>query len=406
MIKDLSKILFTLILILLTTSCTKNVEVKKKGEKPKEYSISLFEYGSLLEARNMKDQLSGIIMDGLVIQKVNQNKYRLLLGEFESSYEAGKKAFNLLKNQIIDNFNVVHNKKIVTDSYNNIIFISKYFGRNSLYRFNLFNKKFENIWTKPLHSVLTVNRNSLQDVYFFTTGRKTGMREGFPFIEDAKVWLISPETDDPQIAAEFGECSQLYSFWENKDTFKVNISNPDTLNASVIVQYIHSFDIRGKSHLTNKRSYNLVKEGFPLPPLKRFQLLSPNNQYEIEINKNGEINLKDYNFRSVQNIYNTDKPIKDLIWSDDGNYLITLLETRLNSSEVSSEIIVFEAASRKIISTHRGQEVKNMIVQGDLIFYDEIEAGVSSIVIYDYIKNELFSRIELSGGCSLNNLPY
>lgn len=404
--RNLSKILFSLALALLAVNCTKNVEVKKKGEKAKEYSISLFEFRTLLETRNMKDQLGGLIMDGLVIQKVNEDKYRLLLGEFESSYEAGKKAFSLYKNQIINNFNIVHNKKVVTDSYNNILFISKYFGRNSLYRYNLIKKNIENIWTKPLHSVLTVNRNSFRDVHFFTTGRKTGMREGFPFIEDSKVWLISTETEDPQTVAEFGECSQLYSFWENIDTFKVNISNPDSIDASVIVQNLYSFDIRGKYYLSNKRNYNLITEGFPFPPTKRLQLLSPNNQYEIEINKNGELNLKDYNFRSVQNIYKSNKPITDLIWSDDGNYLIAVFEVSVKQSEVRSEIIVFEGASRKIISTHTGQGVKNMFVQGELIFYDEIKAGVSSIVIYDYIKNELFSRIELYGGCSLNNLPY
>ncbi|MBX3008730.1 MAG: hypothetical protein KF816_11975 [Melioribacteraceae bacterium] len=402
----LNKILYSIFLIILTVSCAKNVNVKKKGERVKEYSISLFEFGTLLETRNMKDQLSGIIMDGLVIQKVNENKYRLLLGEYETSYAAGKKAFNLFKNQIINKFDIVHNRRIITDSYNNVLYISKYFGRNSLYRYNLITKNIENVWTKPLHSVLTLNRNSFSDVHFFTTARKTGMREGFPFIEDTKVWLISTETDDPQTVAEFGECSQLYSFWENIDTFKVNISNPDSVDASLVVQYLYSFDIRGKLSLANKRSYNLIKEGFPLPPAKRFQLLSPNNQYEIEMNKNGELNLKDYNFRSVQNIYKSDKSLTDLIWSDDGNYLIAVFEVKLNQSDVSSEIIVFEGASRKIISTHTGRAIKNMFVQGELIFYDEIKEGVSSIVIYDYIKNELFSKIESAGGSSLNNLPY
>ena len=215
------------------------------------------------------------------------------------------------------------------DAYANVLFVSRYLDRPSVFNFNLITKQTRLsgvILGKSSCSQSFADHNSV----FITTANRYGIHSGLRYIYDARIFLMKREEEQNNEIAVIGKGVQLYTLWENRDTFKVNITSIDTVDSRKIVQKIFPFDLKGKSLAEiRKRSFDLIRDGFPAPP-KRFPTeISPNNRFRFrEVSSQGEsyIYLRDFNEKSEQLTVSTKRKIRDGRWSDDGNYLYIITE--------------------------------------------------------------------------------
>ncbi len=377
------------------------------------YSISFGEFKTQEDAAKLRSILGSKLNLSLRIEKTVKNKYQLLLGNFSSSYEAGETAYDLYSNSLIQDYRIVHKGKPVEDNFTNVLFVAKYLGRPSVYSYNLLTKQITVEWSRWGRKVISLNHSVDHKSAFITTVLGYGKQSGFPYIHEARVYLLKRGSDQADELAEPGDGVQLYTYWESSDSFKVNFSKIDSVNSKIVIQNIYSFDINGKSGLIQKRKYDLLKEGFPLAPKRKPVEFSPNKQFlfrNVRSNDESNIYLRNIKQRSEELVVTTKRNINDARWSEDGNYLFLITENQINNSkgvksEKTGELIIIDAFKMKIVRFFSGFHFENVLVHGKLLFFDERLKDKAQIAVYDFTRDKLLNTISLYGGCGINNLP-
>ncbi|PKL84194.1 MAG: hypothetical protein CVV24_01085 [Ignavibacteriae bacterium HGW-Ignavibacteriae-3] len=401
-----------IVVILALVFCAEKENTGFK-DKQKPYSILLGEFERRNQIENFRSALNTVLYNDLRIEKIYDRNYKLYYGRFSSSFQAGQTAFDLFTQKIIKkNYKITRDGKPVFDSYANVMFVSKYLERPSVFSYNLLNNQTEIEWSNYGTKVISLNHSSDHSTAFITTARSYGNQRGMHFVNGVKVFLFRPEEELNLEIESLGNGVQLYTYWENRDTFKVNLSRIDTINSRTVIQKIHSYDLKGKTGKTLERKYDLLSGGFPAPPSRTPIFISPNSRFRFrEVYSQGEsyIYLRDFDEKSEQLTLTLRGKILDARWSDDGDYLFIITEYK-NEKErnlkftSSSELFVIDAVTKKLVRTFSGFDYENILVHGKLLFFDERSDNTSRIAIYNYNRDKIIHTITMYSGCGLNNL--
>ncbi len=399
-------------MLLFSISCTESNKFNSKvGQKL--YSIFLGEFKTQDKVEEFRLSLNPVLWDEIRIEKIYDRNYKLYYGKYSSSFEAGKVAYNLYSNSVITKYKITRDGKPMLDKYANVLFVSRYLDRPSVFNFNLITKQIEVEWSDYGKKVVALNHSDDHNSVFITTANRYGIHSGIRYIYDARVFLLKREEEQNNEIAVIGKGVQLYTLWENRDTFKVNITSIDTVDSRKIVQKIFPFDLKGKLGEIRKRSFDLIRDGFPAPP-KRFPTeISPNNRFRFrEVSSQGEsyIYLRDFNDKSEQLTVSTNRKIRDGRWSDDGNYLYIITEpdkivSQKQKAEPTGELFIIDAVGKKLVRTFSGFRYENLLVHGKLLLFDERSDQIAQIKVYDCKHDKILHTISMFGGCGINNLP-
>lgn len=398
--------------IVISISCAEN-ESRNGKAKQKHYSVFLGEFKKQDKIEEFRSSLNPVVWDELRIEKIYDRNYKLFYGKYSSSFEAGKTAYELLTNSIISSYKITRDGRPTLDEYANILFVSRYLDRPSIFSFNLITKQTAVDWSYSGKKIVALNHSSDHNSVFFTTASSYGKQGGMRYIHDAKIFLMKREEEQISEVGALGNGMQLYTFWENKDTFKVNFSFIDSVDSRIVNQEIIPFDLNGKPGEIKKRNFDLIQTGFPAPP-KRFPIeISPNNRFRFrEVYSQGEsyIYLRDFDEKSEQLTVSTKRKIKDGRWSDDGNYLFIITDPAVagsakQKSEPTGELFIIDAVEKKLVRIFSGFRYENLLVHGKLLFFDERSNQIARIKVYDCKRDKIIHTISTFGGCGLNNLP-
>ncbi|MGK9476480.1 hypothetical protein [Melioribacter sp. OK-6-Me] len=385
-------------IIALAISCSTENEIKVKDG----YSIALKESPDSLKLIRYAEKLGDSVLADYVVKKKLSGSYLLLVGNYPTIFEAGEAGFNLFRKLRNYNYRIYYKNRFVKDSYRTILFIGYYQGRQSLYKYDLVKKKSTPYWSRWGRKVLSLSYSEDWNYAFILTALSWGSKGEFPYVRDARLYHYKNQSDDLNELFYFGRGMQIYSYWENKDTFKVNFTKPDTLNAQILIQTIYSFDKTGNSVKLSERRFNLTKDGFPTPSSLRTVSISPKVRFHLRcvyedstsfiylksIDENKEILIKEYKGKLFRNV-----------WTPDDRYLFLIFKPAENNKK--SELIVIDNYAMRIQQTFHGPSFMNLLVRGNLLFFDEENNGISGVGIYDYVNDEIYDRITIPGGCGL-----
>lgn len=408
--RRLTKTLFAVLSFGVLISCSKpNPEVVEA----KLYSILLGEFSKYENAEEFKSKLSDDISKQIRIDKVDSKKFQVSLGRFSSSFDAGREAFKLYEDALIKQYTITKNGNETVDEFGEVLFVSNYEGRKSVYSFNLTTKKVKVVWSRWGNRVISLNQFKDRKKSFITTALGYDKQTGFPNIKEPRVFLLDREKIYPEEISELDDCVQLYTYWENNDTFKVNISYVDTVDSHIIHQKIFPFSLDGKSGDVKQRSFDILKHGFPQPPKRNPVFNSPNGQCQLRTGSNsGKLNLfiKSFKDRSETLVASTENEIMDARWSDDGDFLFIVTERKplinaLTKTPLAGELLIINTKEKKLIKMFTASKYENLLVQGKFLFFDERFKNTTQIRVYDYFKNSDYYTISLPGGSGLINLP-
>jgi hypothetical protein len=396
--------------MMLLNSCS---EDQNDNTDNKNYSIKIGEFTSLNNAKSYVLQLDKKILARGRILKANDRLYKVLLVKYQSSFEAGMEAFRFYRDSLIRSYSIYKNQKETVDDFRNLLFVANYDGRPSVYSFDLLKKGVKVIWSRWGSKVISFNTSFDRSSAFITSALSYGKRRGLPYILDVHLFFLNRAADYTEEVGDLGDGTQLYTYWEMKDTFKVNITSIDTVNSGTVSQEIYSFSSGGKPGKVTSRNFDLLKEGFPYPPKRNPALLSPGKRYQarqVVSVRNNYIYLKDLEEKSEVLISSSKRKIYDARWSDDGNYLFIVTENSLpvrimKKSEPTGELIVVDARQMKQVITFSSFRFGNLLVQGNFLFFDERLNDLSRIGVYDFEQNKFYYTISIPGGCGLFNLP-
>ncbi len=407
------KILFFVpVVLFLFTACKESGDGTPASDQ-NFYYINIGEFPTLNAVKNYRTGLSKEINDHANIQKISDHAYRLLVGKYGTSFQAGKEAYNYFSKNLIRDYSILKAGKNVLDEFRNILFVADFQGRPSVYQFDLLSKKSVIIWSRWGSKVASLNTTEDRKTAFITSVLSLGKRGGLPYLLDARIFLLNREKNEYYEKYQFGDGMQLYTYWENPDTFKVNLTSIDTVNSRIVYQKIFPFDRNGKAGSAVTREFDLVKNGFPLPPGRTPLYFSPNSRFQFRqtaFNNEYDIYLKDIQEKSEVLVATSSRKLADARWSEDGNYLFIVtvnVQTGIGKkkNEPSGELIVIDAQQKKQVNVFSGYRYKNILPHGNLLLFDERSNTSSKINILDFKRNEIIYTVTMPGGCGLNDLP-
>lgn len=404
--KVIPKLISILFVAVILSSCD---EIKIKEDTKDTYSIILGEFKSFDEADIYKSKIDFQIWNELKIVQADEKRFLLSFGNFKSSFDAGKKAFELFGKSIINNYKIARNNEYVKDLFANILFIGKYQGRPSVYNFNLLNKQSKLFWSRWGRKVMAVNYSADRNSLFILTALGYGKQGGFPYIKDSRLYYYDGFKDQVDEIDEFGDGLQLYSYWDNSDTFKVNITKPDSLNSDLLNQKIFSYDKTGKKETVRSRNFILTRDGFPKPPKFMPWLYSAKGTYQLRIVSDGDENsvyLRDLKKNAEVLITSFNGTIKNLRWTQDEKFIFMIVQQNKAIAVGRDILFVIDTSEKKVTRNFTGPIYKDLLVQGNLLFFDQQYEGVSQITIYDFAADLIYGEIQLPGGCGINDLSF
>lgn len=382
-------------------------EIKTEEELESKFSIALGEFTTFEEASKFKSSVDFSLWRELTIKQTEENLFFLLYGNFESSFEAGMKGFELYQEYLLRNYKIFFEENYTADNFANVLFVAKYQGRPSVYSYNLIKNKAALLWSRWGRKVVSLNHSDDRNSVFITTALGYGVRGGFPYITDARLYKYSSVLNRVDEIDVFGNGLQIYTYWETSDTFKVNFTKPDSIHSDIMVQKIYSYDIEGFPAVQLKRDFNLIKEGFPKPPAVQNPFFSPNNSFGIrEVIENGINYLYIRDLKNSSEILLTDYKgkLNKVLWSDNEDFLFMILEQH-GSLDKQQKLMVVDTKEKKSKRIFQGIGSNNLLLNGNLLFFDRQIQGVSQINIYDIKTDSIYSKIQIEGGCALNKLP-
>ena len=408
-----TKLLYPVFLSLfLLLSCSQGSYDNGKNSK-KPYSIFLGEFSTEEKVETFRLSLNTVLQKDLRIEKIYERNFKIYFGRYASSFEAGEAAFELFTNSLIGkNYKITRDGVAVLDAYANVLFVSKYLDRASVFSYNLLTKQTEVEWSNPLLKVAALNYTPDHTNAFVCAAAGFGQRGKMLYINNAELFLMRREEEETLDLKSLGDGVQLYTYWENQDTFKVNFSSIDTLVSRIVDQKIYAFDLNGKEGKTRERKFDLLKNGYPLPPNRTTPNISPNKRFRFrEVYSQGEsyIYIRDFDEKSEQLCATIKGKIFDYRWSEAGNYLFIVTDNKESYGTAGeqhfNELIILNTDEKRVVRIFAGFNYENLLVHGKLLFYDERSDKSAFIQIYDYRHDKIINTITMYGGCGLNNLP-
>ncbi len=377
------------------------------------YSIKIGEFPDINNAKDFRIKLDRSIADSARIEKFSDMLYEVLLGKYKNSFGAGKNAYKLSSNGLIRSYSIMKGRHETLDEFRNILFVAHYLGRPSVFSIDISSMQTELIWSSQNESVISLNISADRNSAFVTTAKSYGMRSNLPFIHGVRVLQLKRESNEMSRLKDIGNCAQLYTYWENRDTFKVNVTSIDTIDSRIIYQNIFHFDLSGELNKVSERKFNLISEGFPMPPNREPEYISPNNRFQFrQISSDGgyDFYLKDVQERSDVLIASGKRKILDARWSDDGNYLFivtvnSVLPDSPKKAQPTGELIVINTLQKRLIANFNRFRYDNLLVQGNFLIFDERLNNLSRINIFDFVRNKIYYTLAIPGGCGLVGPP-
>jgi hypothetical protein len=282
-----------------------------------------------------------------------------------------------------------------------------------VYNYNIKTKSTEILWSRSNRKVLSLNVAQNAKSAFIITAESMIKHENVSSIQNTMLYVLHRNEDETEELMQIGNVNQLYTYWDQPDTFRVNVTFPDSNNSRIIYQRIASWDSYGKKGLLTERSFDLLLQGFPVKPKRKPELLSPSGQYQIRIVKNNDrqyFYLKNFPDKSEILFTSSQGEVEDVRWSLDSRYIFIQtralsIQGKKSGTSLRQQIIIYDTKVQKVIRILEGSGFQNLLVRGKLLFFDEYLNGANHITIVDLENQSKYDSIDMPGGCVLNSLP-
>jgi len=302
----------------------------------------------------------------------------------------------------------------VERSFDSFIFVGMIQNRPGLYKYNADKSSFSEFWHSKDEKVVELSYQNSYNAAFFLTAVKEGKEGIFPFIKDARLYVISDPASKPVFVKEIGSGLQVFSRWESETVFRIVLNSWDTKVSTYINQRTFIFNTFGRILREETKTYDITSDGYPRLPASKPDSLSPSGRYGISVKggKSDSVYLVQRKNNSEYLISKVNKPVNEIVWSDNRNliFLSTLDVTPANRSIFAdkpntSSLYIFSVAEKKIIKKWTGAGNKNFITISDFLIFDDGFGRNSSIYIYNFKEDKIVKQIRITGGCGLRGIP-
>jgi hypothetical protein len=296
-----------------------------------------------------------------------------------------------------------------TQNQNTFLFLTEWFDKVGVYKYNLSKKKYSPVWWHPRENVvLLVYKHGGHPSYFLTSD-KIGTRGNFPSFSRLKLFIISHDLSEIKQIDNIGDGMQFAARWNDDENLELIYTTVDKTIASYVNQYTKVYDHYGKLYDSGIKTFDIEKSGFPqlIPP--RDSTISPSGKYGISF-KSDSVFLKTGGTDTLEFIEVMKHNLNKLKWSGDEEYLF-ISSLNLNNETVksknpeTSELFIYSLTADSLIGVFGGAGVKNFFTLGDLLIFDDGFGNNSVINIFDLNQKKIINVIKPKKGCALVFIP-
>jgi hypothetical protein len=306
-------------------------------------------------------------------------------------------------------FGIKNNDTISAKQENSFLFLTQWFDKVGVYKYDLTKKKYFTVWWHPRENVVMLVYKPGNYPAYFLTSEKMGMRANFPFFNRLKLFIISHNLSETKQIDKLGSGLQFTTRWNDDENLEVIYTSVDKTIASYVNQYTKVYDHYGKLVDSEVKTYDIEKSGFPqlIPP--KNSTISPSGKYGVSF-KSDSVFLKIAGSDTLEFIAVMKRPLNKLKWSDNEEYLfISTLdlnnETIKTKSPETSELFIYSLSADSLIIAFSGAGLKNFFTLNDLLIFDDGFDNNSIINIYDLNQKKIVGVIKPREGCGLVTVP-
>jgi len=298
---------------------------------------------------------------------------------------------------------------LTTESKNTFLFLTEWFDKVGVYKYDLAKKKYSTVWWHPRENVVMLVYKPGNYPAYFLTSEKTGVKANFPFFNRLKLFTISYDLSETKQIDNIGSGLQFTARWNDDENLEVIYTSVDKTIASYVNQYTKVYDHYGKLVDSEVKTFDIEKSGFPqlIPPTN--STISPSGKYGVSF-KSDSAFLKIAGSDSFEFIAVMKHNLNKLKWSDNEEYLfISTLdlnnETIKARSPETSELFIYSLTVDSLIDVFSGAGLKNFFTLNDLLIFDDGFNNNALINIYDLKQLKVIDVIKPRAGCGLVTLP-
>ena len=301
------------------------------------------------------------------------------------------------------------NDSLNVDKYDNFLFLTEWFDKAGVYKYDFEKEKYSPVWWHPRENVVMLVYQPGSFPSYFLTCERMGERANFPFFNGLKLFIISPDLSETKEIDELGNGLQFTARWNEDNNFEAIYTSVDKTTASYVNQYTRIYDHYGKLIDSNIKTYDIQKSGFPrlLPPQNL--TISPSGDFGVSFREDS-VFLKSANADSLKFITILNLDLNKIKWSENENFLfISTLnlddESIKTKNPETSELFIYSLMADSIILRFGGTGVKNFFSMNDLLIFDDGFGYNSVINIFDLTQNKIIDVIDPKHGCGLVFIP-
>lgn len=298
---------------------------------------------------------------------------------------------------------------LATGYTNSFLFLTEWFDKVGVYKYNISKKKYSPVWWHPRENVVMLVYKPGKHPSYFLTSDKIGTRGNFPSFGGLKLFIISNDLKEIKQIDEIGDGIQFTARWNEDDNLDLIFTEVDKTIASYVNQFTKVYDHYGKLIDSEIKTFDILKNGFPqlVPP--KNSTISSSGKYGITI-KGDTLFIKTASTDTLEFATVLKHSLNKLKWSDDEDYLfISTLDLNNESIKTknpeTSELFIYSLAADSLIDAFGGSGVKSFFTLNDLLIFDDGFDNNSTISIYDLNQLKIIDIIKPRGGCGLFFIP-
>lgn len=306
--------------------------------------------------------------------------------------------------------NVERNKDSLSNqTIERFLFLTEWFGKTGVYKYNLSKKKYSPVWWHPRENVVMLIYRPDSLPAYFVTAAKTGVRANLPFFERIKVYKIAPDFSETIQIDKIKDGLQFTAKWNEDNNLEFIYTEVDKVNPSYVNQYTKVYDFYGKLINSRIETFDFEKSGFPYLKPERSSTISPSGKYGVTF-LSDSVFLKTAGVDSAKFIAVMQHNLNKIKWSEGEEFLfVSTLD--LNNESVktknpeTSELLIYSLTADLLVEAFGGDGLKNFFTSGDLLIFDDGFGKNSHINIYSLEKVEVVDSIKPNAGCGLVFIP-
>jgi hypothetical protein len=302
----------------------------------------------------------------------------------------------------------------VIRTFKSFVFVGMIGKQPGLYKYSAANNTYSKFLESSEENVFELSYSDNHSSAFFLTAVKEGKEGIFPFIKNARLYVLPDSASKPEYVEEIGSGLQVFSRWESETVFRIVINSWDKNISTYINQKTIIFNTYGRILQEQKKTFDITTDGYPRLPEIKPDSLSPSGKFFISYNEASPDSIVLVQKKNNNEFFITriNKPVNEIAWSDDRNFLfistldITPANTSIfTSSPKTSSLYAYSVNEKKLVKEWAGGGDKNFFTISDFLIFDDGFGRNSSIYIYNFNKNKIIKQIKVRGGCGLRKIP-